>query len=248
MNESPKNRARSGRGRDVARLNVIQVRPLDQAMMSRSKLRDLTELLKRAGPTNMSRSAQSEEGKPELTSTSNVKPAAALPEPYLASEMEMVPTYVVGIGHAGTPVASMPSQMVQSFPRPYYDLRTADELYYYWEDLRGQRAIPLLGDLDRESIAISWPNTLLLSFGADRSHMPEITRLSRFTGTIEITSLVTEWIISSSRQAAQIGKALETERVFPGQQSPRRYQMMLLPFAGANELSNNVLCHLSCGK
>jgi hypothetical protein len=203
-------------------------------------------LLKRVGSTNMSPPAKQDQAKPELAFTPTARRAATLPEPYLGSEVEIVPTYVVGATQVAVTVPTASSPAAQSPPRPYYDLRSADELYFYWDGLRGQRALPFLADLDRTCIAISWPNTLILSFCGHRSRMPEISRLSRFDGAIKVTPLITEWIISSSRQVTQIGKAMETERAFPAQQNMRRYQMMLLPFASANEVGDNVLCHLSC--
>jgi hypothetical protein len=86
----------------------------------------------------------------------------------------------------------------------------------------------------------------MVNYGADQAAMPQIARLSRLTGVVEFTSMVTEWILSCSRQVARIGKAMETKRVFAGTQDPRSYHMLLLPFANSGGASDHVLCHLSC--
>jgi hypothetical protein len=76
--------------------------------------------------------------------------------------------------------------------------------------------------------------------------MPQITRLSRFTGDVAMTSMVTEWILSCSRQVARLRDAMETERDFTNEQNMRQYYMLLLPFASATGASDYVLCHLGC--
>lgn len=245
MSDLARTRPRDRRARDVAALNLIQIRPSDQTGTSRAKLRDLTDLLQPVGPMPMCLSARRNDTAQEAISAPTTRRAAALPEPYLGPEAEIKPTYVVGTAGAAAPVIPAPVSIEQPSPRPYYDLRSADELYSYWDELRGQSRLPLLEKLDRTRIAISWPNTLLLTFGTDRSGMPEISRLSRFTGAVEALPPVTEWIISSSRQVVQIGKAMETERTFAGQ-TTRRYQMMLLPLASSSRVSEHVLCHLTC--
>lgn len=202
-------------------------------------------LLRRVDPsTSSTQEQESDDGTPEVISTSTARPSAALPEPYLTPGVEL-PSYIVGAVAASLPIAPAPQAAVRTPPLPYNDTRTADDLVYYWDELRGHRALPLLEDIDRTRIAISWPNTVMATFGADRSEMPQITRLSRFTGAIEVTTIVTEWIISCCRQVAKIGKAMETQRTFTGKHE-LQYSMMLLPLASSNGTSNHVLCHLCC--
>jgi hypothetical protein len=121
-------------------------------------------------------------------------------------------------------------------------VRSVDDLVDYWDRLRGGRALPLLSRLDRTRIAISWPNTLLVSFDADQT--PQLTRLSRLTHDVLVTSAVTEWILSCARRVARLGKAMETDRDFPGEPNTRQYQLLLLPFAGATGASDHMLCNL----
>ena len=175
---------------------------------------------------------------------------AALPEPYVApSDDELAPSYIVG-----APAVVLPSAQAtppaapasDSAPLPYDDLRSADDLIYYWDELRGGRELPLFSHLDRTRIAISWPDTVMVNYEVDRAAVPQIARLSRLTGVVEFTSMVTEWILSCSRQVARIGKAMETKRDFDGTENPRSYHMLLLPFATPSGASDHVLCHLSC--
>jgi hypothetical protein len=173
--------------------------------------------------------------------------AAALPEPYVAPSDELAPSYIVGVPAALPSLqAAPPAPVSDSAPLPYDDLRSADDLVYYWDELRGGRELPLFSNLDRTRIAISWPDTVMVNYDLDRAAVPQIARLSRLTGVVEFTSMVTEWILSCSRQVARIGKAMETKRAFDGAHSARSYHMLLLPFATSGGTSDHVLCHLSC--
>ena len=173
--------------------------------------------------------------------------AAALPEPYVAPSDELAPSYIVGAPAVVLSAqAAQPAPASDSAPLPYDDLRSADDLVYYWDELRDGRELPLFANLDRTRIAISWPDTVMVNYDIDRAAVPQIARLSRLTGVVEFTSMVTEWILSCSRQVARIGKAMETKRDFDGAESPRSYHMLLLPFANPYGASDHVLCHLSC--
>lgn len=245
MSTSAGNPARNKRGRDAAALSAVEIRRADRVATSNPKLGDLTLALKQhVGAGTPLSPEDRDERALDVTSVSNSRQAALLPEPYFASEAEITPSYIVH-GAAAAP-AIPPTAPARSSFLPYDDIRSADDLVYYWEELRGYRALPLLGNVDRTRIAISWPNTLLVSFSKDRSGMPELTRLSRLTGEVEASPLLTEWIFSSSRKVAEICKAMETERSFPGRRNTCRYHMMLLPFAGAEGESDHVLCHLRC--
>jgi hypothetical protein len=176
---------------------------------------------------------------PEPASAPILRRAVALPEPYLgpepSPESEAQPSSVAAALEAP-----------RAAPLPYDDLRSTDDLIYYWDELRGGRELPFFSSLDRTRIAISWPDTVMVNYGADQEAMPQIVRLSRLTGAIEFTSMVTEWILSCSRQVSRIGKAMETKRVFSGPHKPHSYHLLLLPFAGSGGASDHVLCHLSC--
>lgn len=115
-----------------------------------------------------------------------------------------------------------------------------------WEHLRGRSDLPLVANLDIKRVATSWPNTLLVNYSGANSGMPQITRLGRHTDDVEYTSMVTEWILSCSREVARTRKPMEKEERLPGERRQRRYHMQLLPFASTGGQSDHVLCHLTC--
>jgi hypothetical protein len=167
-----------------------------------------------------------------------VRRSVPLPEPYVAPEPPPAP-------EAQPPLYARAPEVSRAAPLPYDDLRTTDDLVYYWDELRRGHELPLFSNLDRTRIAISWPDTVMVNYDEDRAAVPQIARLSRLTGVVELTSMVTEWILSSSRQVARAGKAMETKRAFTGANSARSYHMLLLPFANSGGASDHVLCHLS---
>ncbi len=252
--------ARARQGRDAAALSLIEIRRIDRATERSAKAGDLTGKLKKpvtgrgapaAAPAIVS---DNPAAAPLFPRTPQEPPratfappplqrsAAPLPEPYIAPEAPAAPEPTPPPRPAAAP------GIARAAPLPYDDLRSIDDLIYYWDELRAGRELPLFASLDRTRIAISWPDTVMVNYGADQAAMPQIARLSRLTGVVEFTSMVTEWILSCSRQVARIGKAMEARRAFTGTGggSPRQYHMLLLPFANAGGASEHVLCHLSC--
>ncbi|HTI86665.1 MAG TPA: hypothetical protein VL966_08675 [Alphaproteobacteria bacterium] len=114
-----------------------------------------------------------------------------------------------------------------------------------WEHLRGRSDLPPIGNLDTKQVAASWPNTLLVNYSAGAT-MPQVTRLGRHTDDVEYTSMVTEWILSCSREVVRSGRPTEKEERFPGEHRRRSYHMLLLPFASSSGQGDYILCHLTC--
>ncbi|HEX3974044.1 MAG TPA: hypothetical protein VHX19_22105 [Stellaceae bacterium] len=232
-------------GTDAAALSLIDIRRIDRAAGKSGKRGDLTEKLKKpllngegeipVPPRIVAKAMPVAAPAPEPPI---VRYQAPLPEPYLAPEPPPAP-------EAKAPPPPPAPEVARAAPLPYDDLRSSDALIYYWDELRAGRELPLFSHLDRTRIAISWPDTVMVNYGADQAAMPQIARLSRLTGAIEFTSLVTEWVLSCSRQVARLGKAMETRRAFAGAHGPHAYHMLLLPFADASGASGHVLCHLS---
>lgn len=247
----------AGEPRDAAALSLIDIRRIDRAAKQSAKRGDLTDKLRRrpngeappptpmiAAPEAAPAAAAPIAPAPPLAAFAPdpappvTRRAVALPEPYVAPEPPP--------REAKPFLPSAAPEIARAAPLPYDDLRSADDLIYYWDELRAGRELPLFSSLDRTRIAISWPDTVMVDYGGDQAAIPQIARLSRLTGVVEFTSMVTEWILSCSRQVARIGKAMETKRAFSGARSPRHYHMLLLPFANAEGTSDHVLCHLSC--
>ena len=249
-------------GTDAAALTLIDMRRVDRPAKKSKKRGDLTDKLRRQTsgeapppPTTASATPEAAPAAAPVAPTPAPLPlaafvaepapppvprrAVALPEPYFAPEPPPEPE-VQPSPFPAAPDTARPA------PLPYDDLRGADDLVYYWDELRDGRELPLFSSLDRTRIAISWPDTVMVKYDADQAAMPEIARLSRLTGIVEFTSMVTEWILSCSRQVSRIGRAMETRRAFVGPRNPRSYHMLLLPFANPSGASDHVLCHLSC--
>jgi hypothetical protein len=119
------------------------------------------------------------------------------------------------------------------------------EFIDYWNRLRRDRPLPALTLLDRELVADCWPDSLMVTYPTADAPMPQIARLSKATGEIEYTPMVTDWIISCAREVARHGEAMEDEQEFPLAGGTTGYRLLLLPFAGAQGDSDHVLCHLS---
>lgn len=244
MTESASVLSRAKVGTDAAALSLIDIRRVDRAAVKSAKNGDLTERLKKKPNGEMPspvrlvpETAPVAAPAPQPSSPPPVaRRYAPLPEPYVAPEPPPAPE-----AKAPPPATAV----ARAAPLPYDDLRGSDDLIYYWDELRAGRELPLFSDLDRTRIAISWPDTVMVNYSTDQEAMPQIARLSRLTGTIEFTSLVTEWVLSCARQVAKLGKAMETRRAFNGARSPHHYHMLLLPFADATGISSHVLCHMS---
>ena len=119
----------------------------------------------------------------------------------------------------------------------------ADALIDYWDEHAGDRLFPALAELDRERIAEEWPNTVLLSFG--NGDMPRMTRLGEPDGEVEYNLMVTDWILSRGRQAAERAEALEEEQRFPVGRGRARYRLVLLPCSNEGSRVDHMLCHVS---
>jgi hypothetical protein len=113
----------------------------------------------------------------------------------------------------------------------------------YWDSLRGGRDFPALDELDRNLVAATWPNTLLLAVEA--TNLPRITRLGESDGAIEYTATVIDWIMSRSRNAAKRGEPIEEEKRFPISTGSARYRLLLLPFSSYGLKCDHVLGQLT---
>ncbi|HEV2550568.1 MAG TPA: hypothetical protein VGU20_24860 [Stellaceae bacterium] len=119
----------------------------------------------------------------------------------------------------------------------------ADALIDYWDERAGDRLFPALAELDRERIAEQWPNTVLLTFG--NGDMPRMTRLGEPDGEVDYNLMVTDWILSRGRQAAERAEALEEEQRFPIGRGRVRYRLVLLPCSNEGSRVDHMLCHVS---
>jgi hypothetical protein len=182
--------------------------------------------------------------------------AAPMPVPALAFAVE--PPVVVDL-LPPAPQPLLPAAAPLLAPAPTREARSTDrdsppvreragywDLVDYWDRLRRGSRLPVLAMLDRELVAGSWPDSLIVSYTADNRAMPQVARLSKPTGEIEYTPMVTDWIICCAREVARHGEAMEDEQEFPLARGTAGYRLLLLPFASAEaSKSDHVLCHLT---
>jgi hypothetical protein len=161
-------------------------------------------------------------------------PAAPRPSPGVAPRTVAPP----GVARGAAPQPATVSPVTAAFQ----DERA---LRHHWEQLRGRGELPLAASLDSTQVAANWPNTLMVSYSGGDWGRPQIARLGRHTYDVEYTSMVTEWILSCSREVARLRKPTEKEDRFPGEHRRRSYHMLLLPFASAAGASDHILCHLT---
>lgn len=173
-------------------------------------------------------------------------PPSSPPRPVDAASATMaVVTTTTEIDLAPTPQPARPAQTTNPAAPPPTKGPEYWEFIDYWNRLRRDRPIPALTLLDRELVADSWPDSLMVTYATIDAPMPQIARLSKATGEIEYTPMVTDWIISCARRVARHGEAMEDEQEFPLASGTTGYRLLLLPFAGAQGESDHVLCHLS---
>ncbi len=190
------------------------------------------------------RSAQAAPAAPEARLT--IEPderAAAVPPP--PAELRLV----VDAPESAAPPAGPPKAETPPEPeaKPSAPGRSSmDEIIDYWDSLRSGGAVPRLDALDRTKVAGSWPNCLLVAFGATETVTPQLTRLGGENGEIEYSEMVIHWILSQGRLAARNGEPMEEEKRFPVTGGGNaRYQLLLLPLATPEGRSEHVLCHLT---
>ena len=178
-------------------------------------------------------------------------PPPAPPPPSQPPLIEPVPVPIAAAPPAAEIAVAPPQQPADPEPISIQTIATPAkapeywEFIDYWNRLRRDQPLPALTLLDRELVADSWPDSLMVTYPTADAPMPQIARLSKTTGEIEYTPMVTDWIISCAREVVRHGEAMEDEQEFPLAGGTTGYRLLLLPFAGAQGDSGHVLCHLS---
>ena len=126
---------------------------------------------------------------------------------------------------------------------PATEAESREDILDYWDGVRGARELPTLDDLDREHIAATWPNTLLVAVEA--AELPRITRLGENSGEIEYTAMVLDWIMARGRHSAKRGEPMEEDKRFAVASGGARYRLLLLPLGSDDGKSDHVLCQLA---
>jgi len=213
--------------------------------MIRAEAASLTLVKLRGEPPAATRPEKAGDLTAQLSAPAAAAPAIEFERPIAAEEMP--PVTPLRAEPPATPLAVIAAATDR--PRdetpPLRDRASYWDFVDYWDRLRGGQGLPLLTMLDRELVAGSWPDSMIVSYAGGAAAMPQIARLSQPTGAIEYTPMVTDWIISCARQVARQGEAMEDEQEFPLARGSAGYRLLLLPFATPEGKSDHVLCHLS---
>ncbi len=182
---------------------------------------------------------------PEATPSKPVENTAptAPPPQAAAPVIALAPETTVPVTPAASRLESVspPPRAAFASQRPHDNA----ELVNYWNEMRGAHRVPAFAMLDRERVASSWPDSLMVTYAENDAAMPQVKRLSKPTGDIEYSPMVTDWIISCARQVARVGEAMEDMQEFPLSGGVAGYHLLLLPFAAPQSKAMHVVCHLS---
>ena len=137
-------------------------------------------------------------------------------------------------------------------PRP----QRPSDITAYWRQLKNGRHFPSWSDLDSKLIADCWPNSMLLSCGAETQRL---TLDSLFTQAlrvenhgadgdraegIDFTPMLTEWVLSLGREAGRFGKPMQDTDALPSDSGEVRYRVIALPLSDDQQRIDHVLCHV----
>ncbi len=141
-------------------------------------------------------------------------------------------------------------------PRPQAPPQKPSDITAYWRQLKNGRPFPSWSDLDSKLIAESWPNSMLLSCGAETRRL---TLDSLFTQALRVenhgadanraegvdfTPMLTEWVLSLGREAQRLGKPMQDTDALPSVSGEVSYRVTALPLSDDQHRVDHVLCHV----
>lgn len=163
---------------------------------------------------------------------------------------------------APTPVEWEPAELA-AVPEPAEPVITPEpppqrpsDITAYWRQLKNGRPFPSWSDLDSKLIAESWPNSMLLSCGAETQRL---TLDSLFTQALRVenngadanraegvdfTPMLTEWVLSLGREAQRLGKPMQDTDALPSVCGEVSYRVTALPLSDDQQRIDHVLCHV----
>ncbi len=163
-------------------------------------------------------------------------------EPAIAPEPEPPPS--------PQPPSPQPQAPPQAPPQRPSDITA------YWRQLKNGRHLPSWSDLDSKLIADCWPNSMLLSCGAETQRLTldslftQALRVENHgadgdrTEGIDFTPMLTEWVLSLGREAGRFGKPMQDTDALPSDSGEVRYRVIALPLSDDQQRIDHVLCHV----
>ena len=151
------------------------------------------------------------------------------------------------------PRPSVPPTPQQQQQRPAELPKHAGDLYGYWTRVKNGRRFPSRTDFDVEQMAENFPNSMLLTCGANGGSQVNFSSILRLGAnrrsqpgeTLNITSMITEWILAIGGEAARVGTPVQDTEVFPSPDGAFAYKIVALPLSDQQTRVDHVLCHLS---
>jgi hypothetical protein len=146
-----------------------------------------------------------------------------------------------------------PAQPPQQQQRPAELPKHAGDLYGYWTRVKNGRRFPSRTDFDVEQMAENFPNSMLLTCGANGGSQVNFSSILRLGAnrrsqpgeTLNFTSMITEWILAIGGEAARVGTPVQDTEVFPSPDGTFAYKIVALPLSDQQTRVDHVLCHLS---
>ncbi len=137
--------------------------------------------------------------------------------------------------------------------RPTELPKHAGDLYGYWTRVKNGRRFPSRADFDVEQMAENFPNSMLLTCGANGGSQVNFSSILRLGANrraqpgeaLSFTSMITEWILAIGGEAARAGTPVQDTEVFPAPDGTFAYKIVALPLSDQQTRVDHVLCHLS---
>lgn len=130
------------------------------------------------------------------------------------------------------------------------------DIVEYWDTLRAAAPLPSRDLLQVSDLAKRWPNLILFQCGAVNDLRPDTTfatalRAHRpsgagavFEGGVEISALLSQWILSVARDTATKSAPCRVVSNFDTASGRLRYEIASLPFGTGSV--DHVLCNVDC--
>jgi hypothetical protein len=137
--------------------------------------------------------------------------------------------------------------------RPAELPKHAGDLYGYWTRVKNGRRFPSRADFDVEQMAENFPNSMLLTCGANGGSQVNFSSILRLGAnrrslpgeSLNFTSMITEWILAIGGEAVRAGTPVQDTEVFPSPDGTFAYKIVALPLSDQQTRVEHVLCHLS---
>jgi hypothetical protein len=137
--------------------------------------------------------------------------------------------------------------------RPMELPKHAGDLYGYWTRVKNGRRFPSRADFDVEQMAENFPNSMLLTCGANGGSQVNFSSILRLGAnrrsqpgdSLNFTSMITEWILAIGGEAVRAGTPVQDTEVFPSPDGTFAYKIVALPLSDQQTRVEHVLCHLS---